>query len=167
MLYFNRGIPQEAHDVMGQFAAAGIAVFAVTHTGGWVLIARDGRLLRARIPTSASRNRRVPQGRRHVSRRRVHARRRLGVVTNKHYFARGIPDECFQKIGEFWNKGWQITSIAFPPAGGNSWLILAGGALFARGVPRNCSSGSATTSRAGAPRAPWAFPRPAVTRGRW
>jgi CubicO group peptidase (beta-lactamase class C family) len=136
MPYFNRGIPQEAHDTMGQFAAAGIAVFAVTHGGGWVLIARDGRYFARGIPDECFQK--IGEFLHGGDKVRVVAFTPDGgwvVLTDRHYFARGIPDECFQKIGEFWNKGWQITAIAFPPPGGNRWLILAGGALYARNVP--------------------------------
>lgn len=53
-------------------------------------------------------------------------------------FARGIPDECYTKLVEMVGAGTTINCIAFPPAGGNSWVILGHNSLFARGIPQEC-----------------------------
>ncbi|MBL4866910.1 MAG: serine hydrolase [Pseudomonadales bacterium] len=54
------------------------------------------------------------------------------------YFARNIPEECYQKLGEFVANGAEINCIAFPPAGGNSWVICTNQGIFARGIPEEC-----------------------------
>ena len=52
------------------------------------------------------------------------------------YAARGIPDPCFVKLGEFVRAGHAIRCIAFPPGGG--WLIVSDQAYFASGIPDGC-----------------------------
>src|SRR5262245_49620647 len=39
------------------------------------------------------------------------------------YYARDIPPECFAKLGEMVAAGVRINCIAFPPEGGNQWVI--------------------------------------------
>jgi CubicO group peptidase (beta-lactamase class C family) len=51
------------------------------------------------------------------------------------YFARNIPDECFAKLGEMIAAGTMIHCIAFPPEGGNRWVITGDKGLFARNIP--------------------------------
>jgi CubicO group peptidase (beta-lactamase class C family) len=94
---FNRRIPDEAHQVMGQMLSHGITAFAFTPSNGWVIVAADGG-----------------------------------------YFARGIPDECFNKLGELINAGHRINCIAFPPAGGNRWIIGTNTTIFARNIEDEC-----------------------------
>src|SRR5262249_51525928 len=60
------------------------------------------------------------------------------IVTHKTYFARNIPDECYQKLGDLWSGGARPTSVAFPLPGGNRWVILAGKTLFAHGIGDEC-----------------------------
>jgi CubicO group peptidase (beta-lactamase class C family) len=50
------------------------------------------------------------------------------------YFARGIPDEAFQKLGDFAKEGRTLKSLTFAPGGG--WVILLDkNGLFARNIP--------------------------------
>jgi CubicO group peptidase (beta-lactamase class C family) len=61
------------------------------------------------------------------------------IVTAKgRYFARDIPQECYDKLKEFRSKGYKIEHIAFPPKGGNSWIIIADKATFSRNIPNEC-----------------------------
>lgn len=50
-------------------------------------------------------------------------------------FARNIPEECNQKLEEFLAAGHKIRSIAFPPQGGNRWVIVTDRTKFARNIP--------------------------------
>jgi CubicO group peptidase (beta-lactamase class C family) len=54
------------------------------------------------------------------------------------YFARNIPDECYTKLGEFVGNGAEIHCIAFPPAGGNRWVICTDQGIYARNIPDEC-----------------------------
>lgn len=54
------------------------------------------------------------------------------------YAARGIPDACFVKLGEFMRAGQRIRSIAFMPADAQRWVIVSDQAYFASRIPDNC-----------------------------
>ncbi|MDI1463751.1 serine hydrolase domain-containing protein [Catellatospora sp. KI3] len=54
------------------------------------------------------------------------------------YYAGGIPDECFTKLGQMIANGTKIHCVAFPPAGGNSWVITGDNDMFARNIPAEC-----------------------------
>ena len=47
------------------------------------------------------------------------------VAPNGSYMAEGIPQDCFTQLGTVLKNGWTVRSIAFPPAGGDSWVIVA------------------------------------------
>ncbi|WP_162907142.1 serine hydrolase domain-containing protein [Allorhizocola rhizosphaerae] len=60
------------------------------------------------------------------------------VTQSGGYFARNIPDECFTKLGQMIANGTKIHCVAFPPAGGNSWVITGDNDMFARNIPDEC-----------------------------
>ncbi len=60
------------------------------------------------------------------------------VTQSGEYFAHGIPDECFSKLGQMMANGTRIHCIAFPPAGGNQWVITGDNDLFARNIDGEC-----------------------------
>jgi CubicO group peptidase (beta-lactamase class C family) len=60
------------------------------------------------------------------------------VTQTGDYFARGIPDECFTVLGQLVAGGTRVNCIAFPPGGGNQWVIVGNNALFARNIPEEC-----------------------------
>ncbi len=86
------------------------------------------------------------------------------IVVNGGYFARGIPDECFAKLGQFINGGHKIRVIAFPPEGGNRWLIVTDRTYFARNIPDECYDRLGTMWHAGARPTCVAFPPPGGNR---
>ncbi|MFD0471143.1 hypothetical protein ACFQ0B_24660 [Nonomuraea thailandensis] len=45
------------------------------------------------------------------------------VTQDGRYFARGIPDACFAEIGRLSEAGRKINCVAFPPEGGDRWVI--------------------------------------------
>lgn len=139
--YFNRNIPDEAHEKIGSMGPGGVQAFAFTPSGGWVIVVNGGGYFARGIPDecfaklgefiNAGHKIRViafpPEG-----------GNRWVIVTDKTYFARNIPDECYTKLGECWEAGYRPTCIAFPYPGGNRWVILAGKWLYARGIPDEC-----------------------------
>ena len=80
------------------------------------------------------------------------------------FFARGIPDECYEKLGEFVRAGHQINCVAFPPTRGNRWVICADNAFFARGIPEECYQKMGELRNKGHKIKHVAFPRPAGNR---
>lgn len=86
------------------------------------------------------------------------------IVTNNGYFARGIPDECFEKLGEFIDAKHKIHVIAFPPHGGNSWVIVTDKTYCARNIPDECLTKLGEFWNAGAIPTCIAFPYPGGNR---
>ncbi|MEY8847650.1 serine hydrolase domain-containing protein [Psychroserpens sp. XS_ASV72] len=61
------------------------------------------------------------------------------ITKNNGYFARGIPQQCFEKIKEYHNAGVKIKEVVFPPKGGNnSWLIITENDTYAKNIPQEC-----------------------------
>lgn len=60
------------------------------------------------------------------------------VTEEGHLFARNIPDECYKQLGVCIKNGARIHCIAFPPAGGNRWIITTNKGIFARNIPEEC-----------------------------
>lgn len=54
------------------------------------------------------------------------------------YFARGIPQECFDTLVQMVGNGTRIHCVAFPPEGGNRWVITGDKGLSARGIAEEC-----------------------------
>lgn len=51
---------------------------------------------------------------------------------------RNIPAECEKTVKEFLAKGHKIQHVAFPPKGGNSWIIVTDKTTFSRNIPGDC-----------------------------
>jgi len=138
--YFDRNIPDEAHEKIGQMGPSGVQAFAFTPSGGWVIVVNGGYFARG-IPDAcfqklgefiqAGHKIRViafpPEG-----------GNRWLIVTDQTYFASNIPPDCYAKLGEMWNAGARPTCVAFPYPGGNRWVILAGSSLFAHNIDDEC-----------------------------
>lgn len=115
--FFDRRIPDEAHQKVGELAPLGITAFAFTPANGWVIVTQTGA-----------------------------------------YFARNIPQECFDTLGQLIAAGVTINCVAFPPAGGNSWVITGNGGFFCRNIPQECADTIAQFYAAGQPVIDVAFP---------
>jgi len=61
------------------------------------------------------------------------------VTLEGNKFARNIPQECNEKLEQYLAAGHEIRSIAFPPLGGNRWVIVTDHAKFARNIPSECN----------------------------
>ncbi|MFI7609223.1 hypothetical protein ACIBTV_29490 [Micromonospora sp. NPDC049366] len=60
------------------------------------------------------------------------------VTQDGDLFSRDIPQECEQKLRQWLGLGYRINCVAFPPAGGNSWAIVADRDIYARNIPDEC-----------------------------
>lgn len=62
------------------------------------------------------------------------------VTQDGRYFARGIPDACFTELGALVKAGRKVNAIAFPPEGGDRWVITTEKGVSSRGLPAACLS---------------------------
>lgn len=60
------------------------------------------------------------------------------VTQDGRYFARGIPDACFAELEKMVEAGAKIHCVAFPPEGGDRWVITSDKGMSARGLPEEC-----------------------------
>ena len=60
------------------------------------------------------------------------------VTQTGSYQARGIPDECFTALGQAITDGMKVHCVAFPPEGGNRWVITGDSGVLAQGIPDEC-----------------------------
>ncbi|MGW4468792.1 serine hydrolase domain-containing protein [Nonomuraea sp. NPDC004354] len=60
------------------------------------------------------------------------------VTQDGRYFARGVPDACFAELGKMVDAGAKIHCVAFPPEGGDRWVITSDRGMSARGLPEEC-----------------------------
>ncbi|MHC5065841.1 MAG: hypothetical protein ACYTG5_17900 [Planctomycetota bacterium] len=54
------------------------------------------------------------------------------------FFNRNVPQELHDSMVTLRNAGHTILSVAFPPAGGNSWSLVTDQAFLNRNVPQDC-----------------------------
>jgi CubicO group peptidase (beta-lactamase class C family) len=73
-------------------------------------------------------------------------------------FARNIPAECYTALGQLIAAGTRIHCVAFPPAGGNSWVITGHNTYASRNLPAECASQIAQYYAAGEQVVDVAFP---------
>ncbi len=58
------------------------------------------------------------------------------LITNQNkFYYDNIPSECISRVRDFIKKGHKVINIAFPPKGGNSWVVLTDKSMFARNIP--------------------------------
>lgn len=55
-------------------------------------------------------------------------------------FARNIPGACYNQLLQYLSDGHRIQVLAFPPQGGNSWLIVTDRTVSSTGIPSECAS---------------------------
>jgi CubicO group peptidase (beta-lactamase class C family) len=164
--FFNRNIPNECHQKMKDFAAAGDDVTWVAFAPGsdrWSITTKTGAFFNRNIPDECHQKMQElskngakivcvafpPQGGNSWS------------IVNDHgaFFNRNIPDECHQKMEETSKNGAKIVCVAFPPQGGNSWSIVNNhGAFFNRNIPDECHQKMQELSKNGAKIVCVAFP---------
>ncbi|MFI6739088.1 hypothetical protein ACIBI9_39715 [Nonomuraea sp. NPDC050451] len=73
------------------------------------------------------------------------------VTQDGRYFARGVPDACFAELGKLLKSGAKIHCVAFPPEGGDRWLITSDKGMAARGLPEACHQRVSDSYTAGRP----------------
>ncbi len=156
-VFFNRRIPDEAHDQIGALASRRIHVFAFTPSNGWVIVTEDGRLFARNIPQECFEKLQEFLSAGHKVRCVAFPSaggNRWVIITDRSFFARNIPQECFEKMQEFRRRRDPATWVAFPPGRGNRWIVLARNRFFARNIDdecfqivRNLSSGTRPVER--------------------
>lgn len=62
----------------------------------------------------------------------------VAVGADGRNFSRNIPAECYSKLKELIVQGHIIRDVSFPPAGGNSWVIVTDKIVFSRNIPAEC-----------------------------
>ncbi|MEU4579849.1 serine hydrolase [Nonomuraea sp. ATR24] len=60
------------------------------------------------------------------------------VTRDGRYAAAGVPSECFAELKKLLAAGRKVHCVAFPPEGGNRWLITTDTGVTARNVPEEC-----------------------------
>jgi CubicO group peptidase (beta-lactamase class C family) len=163
--FFNRNIPDECHQKMKDFSAAGddVTWVAFAPGGGWSVVSKSGVFFNRNIPDECHQKMQdlskdgarivhvafTPQGTNGWS-----------VVNDKGvFFNRNIPDECHQKMQDLSKNGDRIVSVAFPPAGGNSWTVVNDkGVFFNRNIPDECNQKMQDLSKGSAKITCVAFP---------
>ncbi len=167
VIFFNRNIPDECHQKMKDFLAAGDDVTWVAFAPGggsrWSVLTKNGKFFNRNIPDECHQKMQdlskdgakivrvafPPQGGNSWS-----------IVNDKGvFFNRSIPDECHQKMQDLSKDGAKIVSVAFPPQGGNSWSIVNNKGVFVnRSIPDECHQKMQDLSKDGAKIISVAFP---------
>ncbi|MFD0471144.1 hypothetical protein ACFQ0B_24665 [Nonomuraea thailandensis] len=78
--------------------------------------------------------------------------------------ARGIPEACELRIDAFYQAGQQVVDVAFPPAGGDRWVVAASAGYYAKGVDDECYQMMRNLTQGGRRITRVAFPAPAAGR---
>jgi hypothetical protein len=143
-MFFNRNIPDECHEKMRAFAAAGNDPIWVAFAPGagshWSILTKNGEFFNRNIPDECHQKMKdLSTGGAKVIRVAFPpgGGNSWSIVNNKGgFFNRNIPDECHQKMKDLSTNGAKIVSVAFPPQGGNSWSVVNDkGAFFNRNIP--------------------------------
>lgn len=148
---FARNIPPECYDRIRSYESAGHAVRVVAFppAGGnrWVIVTDRNSKFARNIPSEC--NSKIDEFIRGGRQIRSVAFPPAGgnrwvVVADGDFFARNIPDECYQilrNLGESPRPGTaaprQVHHVAFTPSGG--WIILADDYAFPRNIPQECA----------------------------
>lgn len=139
--FFNRNISDEAHQRMQSMAGEGIRVFAMTRSGGRVIITNRNTLFARNIPDECyDKIKNYQRKGEKILCVAFHPRggNRWSIITNKGFFNRNIPDECHDKMREMHNAGRCPTFVAFPTRGSNAWVVLSANGFYARNIPDEC-----------------------------
>lgn len=139
--FFNRRIPDEAHQKMKELAPYRITAFAFTPSNGWVMVTADGRYFARGIPDECftELKKLIAAGRRiHCVAFPPEGGNRWVITTDKGVSARSVPQECHQRITAFYTAGQQVEHVAFPPAGGDRWVLVTTKGTFARNIDDEC-----------------------------
>ncbi|KAL9041437.1 MAG: hypothetical protein Q9214_004110, partial [Letrouitia sp. 1 TL-2023] len=162
----NRKIPEECHQKMREFFAAGDDITWVAFPSGggdnrWSIIAKSGQYFNRNIPEECHQKMgEYSKDGAKLIRVAFTPGGGWSIVNDRGaFFNRNIPDECHQKMGEYSQGGAKIVSVAFSPQGGNSWSIVNDkGAFFNRNVPDECHEKMNEYSKDGAKIICVAFP---------
>jgi CubicO group peptidase (beta-lactamase class C family) len=167
VIFFNRNVPDECHQKMRDFAAAGNDVIWVAFAPGagshWSVLTKNGTFFNRNIPDECHQKMKdLSKGGAKVIRVAFPPQggNSWSIVNDQGvFFNRNIPDECHQEMKELSKGGAKIVSVAFPPQGGNSWSIVNDqGVFFNRNIPDECHQKMKELSKGGAKIVSVAFP---------
>jgi CubicO group peptidase (beta-lactamase class C family) len=140
--FFNRNIPDECHQKMGELSANGAKIVCVAFPPGggnsWSIVNDHGAFFNRNIPDECHQKmgELSANGAKIVCVAFPPGGGNSWSIVNDHgaFFNRNIPDECHQMMGQL-SKGAKIHCVAFPPGGGNSWSVVNDqGAYFNRNI---------------------------------
>ena len=167
LVYFNRNIPDECHQKIGEFAAAGNDVIGVAFAPGagahWSVFTKSGAFFNRNIP---------PACHQAMSDLETNGAKIAWVAfppaggdswsaVNDHggFINHNIPPDCHQAMLDLSKNGARIVCIAFPPAGGDRWTVVNNqGAFVNRNIPDECHQTMQNLSKNGARIIHVAFP---------
>ena len=143
-IYWNRNIPDECHQKIGELIAGG-------HEVTWVAFPPAGGNRWSILTNQSFFNRNISEECHQKMVELLSAGHKLrcvafppgggnswSIVTNQSFFNRNIPEECHQKMGQFLSAGQKIRCVAFPPSGGNSWSIVTDQTFYNRNIAPEC-----------------------------
>ncbi|MEV0237938.1 serine hydrolase domain-containing protein [Nonomuraea sp. NPDC050786] len=156
------GVPDELKTKMGELAPYGITAAAFTPSGGWVIVAQDGRYFARGVPDAcfAELQKMIKAGGKvHCVAFPPEGGDRWVITGDKGMSARGLPEECHQRISDSYAAGRQVVDVAFPPAGGNRWTVADTQGFFVRGIDDECYQMMRNLTQAGRKVTRVAFPK--------
>jgi CubicO group peptidase (beta-lactamase class C family) len=166
IVFFNRNIPDECHQKMGEFAGAGDDVIWVAFPPGggnrWSIVTKSGAYFNRNIPDECHQKMHdLSQNGAKIVCVAFPPQGGWSIVNSQGaYFNRNIPDECHQKMHDLSQNGAKIVCVAFPAQGGNCWSIVNDqGAYFNRNIPDECHQKMHDLSQNGAKIICVAFPQ--------
>lgn len=135
---FSGGLTQEANDALKVHEARGVTAVAFGKGSGWVAVATDGSVIGRSVgdKLDATLRELLDLGHRvrHVA-IAIDDPERWAVITDRTVRLGTPPSELKRAVQMMLEGGQRIDRIAFPPGGGNRWLVLSGGAVMGRGIP--------------------------------
>lgn len=165
--FFNRNIPDECHQKMKAFAAAGDDITWVAFAPGsgshWSILTKNGAFFNRNIPEECHQKmQQLSQNGAKIVRVAFppEGGNSWSIINDQGaFFNRNIPEECHQKMQELSQHGAKIVHVAFPPQGGNSWSVInSQGVFFNRNIPEECHQKMQAMSQNGAKVVCVAFP---------
>lgn len=141
---YNKNIPDQAHNQMNAYLRYGISTFAFTPTGGWIIVAKNGRSFARNIPEACNKKVKELISKGHKVEHVAFSNQSTNswiIVTDKATFSRNIPNDCYERIKKYEAQGKKIKMVAFPNKKGvsNSWVIITkDGKFAARNIDDEC-----------------------------
>jgi hypothetical protein len=142
--YWNRNIPDEAHQKIVEFVANGHEIIWVAFppAGGnrWSIIT-DKTFFNRNVPDECHKS----MGDLHAAGHKLRCvafphggSNSWSLVTDKTFVNRNIPDACHKTMSDLHAAGHKFRCIAFPPSGGDSWSVITDQTFVNRNIAAEC-----------------------------